>query len=74
MEGIARQPVAHHFRQRLSTAREGMLERLEYHHRAALTEHEAIAILVERATGPGGVIVPGGHRLHVAEGGDRQSR
>ena len=51
-----------------------MLELLEHQHRAALADHEAVAVEVERAAGAGRVVVARRHRAHAVEAADAHRR
>src|SRR5207245_839590 len=49
-----------------------MLPFFQDEHGRAVPHHEAVAVLVERPTRRGGVVVPLGERLHVGEACDRK--
>ena len=70
VRGVRRRPVADDLGQRLRAPRPGVLERLEDDDAGALADDEAVAVLVERARGAPGIVVPGGERLHRGEAAD----
>ena len=71
--GVAAQPIAEHLAQDPCATALGVLEALEHHHGAAVAQHEAVAVPVERPARGLGRIVAGGEGLHVREGGDGEA-
>ena len=66
--GVAARAVAQHLAQDPGAPPLGVLQALEHHDRAAVAQHEAVAVPVERPARGLGRVVPAGQRLHVGEG------
>ena len=68
--GIGGRAVADQFAMDVSAAPLRVFEFLQHHHGRALAKHEAVAVVVERPAGPGGLVVAGGEGGEQVEPGD----
>ena len=66
---VAGHAVTHHFAEDRGATGLGMLEGFEHQDPGTLTDHKAIAFLVERTAGCGRIIVSEGQGLGAGEAG-----
>jgi hypothetical protein len=71
VEGVGRDSSPHEPGQDAGAARLGVLLGLDEHQRAALAQHHAVAVFVERSAGAGRVVVVGRQHAELCERSDR---
>ena len=73
VEGVGAGAVADHLAEDAGAAGLGVLERLQHQDAGALRHHEAVAVAVERAARPLGLVVPRRERTHRDEAADTET-
>src|ERR1700731_849387 len=74
MESVARHSVAHDLRQYGRAALHRDIQALKNQHASTFTDHETVAIPIERATGLFGFLIAGGKCTHSGKSTDPHGR